>query len=380
MKARNVLFVTGTRADFGKLRPLMEVVEHEPGFMCQIYATGMHTQRRYGLTVEEIRKAGFASIHTFYNQLPNEPMDLVLSTTVAGLSRFVGEQEPDLIVVHGDRLEALAGAIVGAFRNILVAHVEGGELSGTVDELIRHAVTKLSHTHFVANDAAASVLIQLGETETSVYPIGSPDIDVMLSGSLPGLPEVRERYGIPWDDFAIVAFHPVTTEAAETAFQASELVRALIASDLNYLVVGPNNDPGNVEIFAAYDALEGNPRFVVRPSLRFEHFLTALKHARFIVGNSSSGIREAPVYGVPSVNVGSRQNGRFEHEGIINVEPRAKSIIEGLRGALTMPRSSTSTHFGDGTSAERFAQVIRDEEFWATPRQKEFRHFVSSLS
>lgn len=352
----------------------MQVVEQSSQFDCWIFATGMHTQRRYGLTVEEIRKAGFRDIHTFYNQLPEEPMDLVLSSTVAGLSRYVGERKPDLIVVHGDRLEALAGAIVGSFRNLLVAHIEGGEISGTIDELIRHSVTKLAHTHFVANMEAADVLRQMGETETSIYQIGSPDIDVMLSDSLPTLSEVRQRYDLPWSEFSVVVFHPVTTEVEDIGNQASALVEALLKSKQNCLVVAPNNDPGSESIFTAYAALKSNPRFALRPSLRFEYFLTALKNARMIIGNSSSGIREAPVYGVPTVDIGSRQLNRFSHGSILNVAPDAESILEGISAAQRLEAVGRSNHFGDGKSAQRFADVMLDDEFWKTPRQK---HFVS---
>ena len=148
---KRILFLTGTRADFGKLRPLIQQVDAHPNFEAVVFVTGMHTLELYGYTVLEVRNAGFRNLHVHMNQFPNEPMDLVLANTISGLSRFVHEETPDLIVVHGDRVEALAGAVVGALRNILVAHVEGGELSGTVDDLIRHAVSKLSHLHCVAN-------------------------------------------------------------------------------------------------------------------------------------------------------------------------------------------------------------------------------------
>ena len=196
---KSILFVTGTRADFGKLKPLISRVAETREFEYRIFATGMHMQSKYGSTINEIANAGFKHIHPFINQdaVGSTGMDLALATTIQGLGHFVREFTADLIVVHGDRIEALAGATVGALHNILVAHIEGGEVSGTVDELLRHAISKLSHIHFVASEEARNRLLQMGEQPSTIFVIGSPDIDVMLSGSLPSLNEVKSHYEIP---------------------------------------------------------------------------------------------------------------------------------------------------------------------------------------
>src|SRR5215831_7001960 len=178
---KKIVFLTGTRADFGKMKSLIEVMRKNISFEVHIFATGMHMDNKYGYTVHEIEKCGYNNIYKYINHDNESMMDITLSRTVEGLANYVRMIIPDLIIVHGDRIEALAGAIVGALNNILVAHFEGGELSGTVDELIRHAVSKLSHTHFVANEEAKKRLIQMGELEESVFVIGSPDMDVMLS-------------------------------------------------------------------------------------------------------------------------------------------------------------------------------------------------------
>ena len=369
---RRILFLTGTRADYGKLKPLMEVVQRDPDFECRAFVTGMHTLERYGYTVKEVRLGGFDNPYVYVNQIVGEPMDLVLANTIHGLGRYVHDSPPDLLVIHGDRLEAMAGAIVGSFRNILTAHVEGGELSGTIDGLVRHSISKLAHVHFVANEDAARRLSQLGETQESIYVIGSPDIDVMLSDRLPDLASVKSHYEIKFDEFGIAILHPVTSEADRTARDASDFVDALRASGLNYVVVYPNNDSGSDAILAAYRCLDGDPRFHVLPSLRFESFLTLLKNARLMVGNSSAGIHEAPVYGVPSVDVGSRQQGRFEHESILKVGSAADAILAGIRAALAMSRRVPTHHFGRGNSAERFLEILKTDEMWRHPTQKTF--------
>lgn len=151
---KKILFISGTRADFGKLKPLIRAVSDHPDFEYGIFGTGMHMLSKYGNTIREIKRAGFDQVFMFINQIEGDSMELILANTITGLTKFLHENHVDLIVIHGDRVEAMAGAIVGALRNILVAHVEGGEVSGTIDDLMRHATSKLSHIHFVANATA----------------------------------------------------------------------------------------------------------------------------------------------------------------------------------------------------------------------------------
>ena len=377
---RKILFLTGTRADFGKLKPLISKVKESPRFEYQIFATGMHMLARYGSTVNEIRKAGFDRLFSFINQdhAIGSQMDLVLANTVQGLSLYLREFPADLIVIHGDRVEALAGAIVGALNNVLVAHVEGGELSGTIDELIRHAVTKLSHLHFVSHDEAKRRLMQMGEAPESVYVIGSPDIDIMLSGELPQLSDVLDKYNIGFADYGIAMYHPVTTEQDALPAHADAFVEGIDRSGGNFVVIYPNNDAGSDVILKRVLSLSNNRRFRLIPSMRFEYFLTLLKNARAIVGNSSAGICEAPVYGVPTVNIGTRQLNRFLYPSIINVPDDAAAITHALEN---LPQAIVpSLHFGKGNSAALFLSHLATRELWSTPRQKLFRELSLRLS
>lgn len=378
-KLKRILFLTGTRADFGKLKPLMLAVDQAIDLESHIFVTGMHTLARYGLTVDEVKKTGLRNIYTYVNQYHGEPTDLVLANTIHGLSRYVHEYVPDMIVVHGDRVETLAGAVVGALRNVRVAHIEGGELSGTVDELLRHAVTKLSHIHFVANGEAASRLQQLGEIAESIHVIGSPDIDVMLSSDLPTYQMVKERYEIPFDEYGILMFHPVTTDLDRLPAQAQNLVEAVLESRLNMVVIYPNNDEGCQHIFEAYKGFDGFPQIRIFPSMRFEYFITLLKHSSFILGNSSAGVREAPVFPVVSINIGSRQRNRHAHSSIINVDCTKLDILEAIGIANEMTDLLPSRHFGNGDSVERFMRVISGKTVWSIPVQKEFADLAGWL-
>ncbi len=370
---RKILFITGTRADFGKLKPLIAKVESSQNFESHIFATGMHMLEKYGFTYDEIKKNGFGNIYPYINQMNNtsSDMDIVLSNTVLGIGHFIRENRPDLIVVHGDRVEAMAGAIVGALNNILIAHIEGGEVSGTVDELMRHAVTKLSHIHFVANEDTKRRLVQMGECEKAIFVIGSPDIDVMMSKDLPALSEVQKKYAFNFNDYYVFLYHPVTTEVHDLEFKVGAVIEALTVSNLNFVCIYPNNDQGSDVIVEALKMLTNNQRFRVIPSMRFEYFLSLLKYAKGIVGNSSSGIREAPVYGIPTINIGSRQNNRYTYESIFNVEEDKEKVLKLLSN---MPKAvKPSQYFGNGKSAEEFFRQLNDIRIWETPIQKQFK-------
>lgn len=370
---KKIVFLTGTRADFGKIKPLIQILEGHKAFEVFVFVTGMHLLEEYGYTLLEIQRCGFKNIHTFKNHTHETTMDLTLAKTIEGFSAYVKTIQPNMIIIHGDRVETLAGAIVGSLNNILVAHIEGGELSGTVDELIRHSVSKLSHIHFVSNEAAAKRLKQMGEIKSSIFTIGSPDIDSMFSDKLPILEIVKDYYQISFDAFAIIMFHPVTTEAANMEKYTANFVNALLQDTHNYVVIFPNNDLGSEAIIKAYQKLKTNPRFRVFPSLRFEYFLTLLKNSKFIIGNSSAGVREAPYYGIPIINIGTRQQNRAVHANIINVDYSTECIQKALKNIAAHKVQQTTATFGAGNSAELFLASLQNEDLWKVNHQKQFR-------
>lgn len=370
---RKIVFVTGTRADYGKLKALMMAIEKQTNFNLQVFVTGMHMLEKYGSTYREIVKDGFENIYPFVNTRDTQSMDITLSNTIVGFSNYVEEFNPDLIVVHGDRVEALAGAIVGALNNIKVAHIEGGEISGTIDESIRHAITKFAHIHLVANEEAAQRIIQLGEREESIFIIGSPDIDVMKSSHLPTLEQAKERYEIPFESFAILIFHPVTTEIDDLEEQIGNVIKSIKMSGDNFIIIYPNNDSGSHIIFKAFDRLNKEETVRLFPSLRFEYFLTLLKNAQYIIGNSSAGIREAGVYGIPAIDIGNRQKGRYTKKTaphVTHVESDVEYILQVIK-EVKNNRYSAESLFGKGDSAEHFLEVINNPLFWNYAIQKQ---------
>ena len=369
---KTIVFLSGTRADFGKLKSLIKISSEAKEFNVHIFATGMHLQEEYGYTVNEIVKSGFQNIHTFANHTEESTMDLTLAKTIEGLSNFVKEVQADLLIVHGDRVEALAGAIVGSLNNILVGHIEGGEVSGTIDELIRHSISKLSHIHFVANDEAKNRLLQMGELENQIYVIGSPDIDIMFSENLPTLNETLSYYNIPYKSYNILMYHPITTDKNNKEY-ATNLVEAVLEDNGNYIVIKPNNDMGSKKVNRALSVLENNPRFSIFPSIRFEYFLVLLKHCDFIIGNSSAGVREAPYYAVNSIDIGSRQLNRAKSESIIHTSYNKNDIISAIQKAKQKESNVQHLPFGEGQSDQLFMDLLKSKSLWSIPCQKQFK-------
>ncbi len=372
MNKRKIVFLTGTRADFGKLKPLMDKVEKSETFDCHIFITGMHTLEKYGNTYKEVMKCNYQNTFVYENQNNSHEQDTILADTINGFSQYVKDLQPDMIIVHGDRVETLGGAIVGSLNNILVSHIEGGEISGTVDELIRHAVSKLSHIHFVANLEAKQRLLQMGEKENTLFIIGSPEIDVMRGSNLPSLSDTKIRYDIPFEKYSVFIFHPVVTELDSLKNQTTEVISSLIESNLNYIVIYPNNDPGSDIIIEEIKKLNQNPNFKIFPSIRFPNFLTLLKNANFIIGNSSVVIREAEVFGTVAINIGTRQNNRSKNDDILNVPSEKIPILNSIKLATSMHIEPKSFFSDQNNSAEQFIHILNDSLIWKTLIQKQF--------
>lgn len=376
---KKVLFITGTRADYGKIKSLIRSVEQSSNLEAYIFVSGMHLIQELGDTYLEIIKDNYSNTYVDFSQVNKGIMSYDLGDVICNLTCYVKRIKPDIILVHGDRIDALAGAVVGALNNILVGHIEGGELSGTIDDSIRHAISKFAHLHLVCNEEARKRLIQMGEQKERIFIMGSPDIDIMLSDSLPTLEQVKRRYNINFNKYAILMYHPVTTEFDSLAKKIENLVDALIESALNYIVIYPNNDLGSELILKEYKRFNNNNNFISFPSMRFEYFLTLLQNADFMIGNSSAGIRETGVYGIPDIDVGSRQTGRYNSTGtnIQHVGENINEILDAIQNINNF-RIRTSM-YGKGKSTDKFMEVLKKEEIWDLPIQKKFVDLSSTI-
>jgi len=327
---------------------------------------------RYGLTKLETQRVQGVKTYEFLNQREGDPQDVVLSKTVLGFSDFIRENPQDLVVVHGDRIEALACALVAATNYVMSAHIEGGEVSGTIDEVFRHCNTKLLTHHFVSSDVAAKRVRALGENENAIHVIGSPELDFHGGPSGVHIDEVRARYDIADREYGICTFHPVTSEADTMGAQAAALFAALEASGRYFVTIAPNNDPGSEGIFDVMDRLPKD-QFRILPSMRFAHFSELMKNASCIVGNSSAGVREAPFLGVASLDIGTRQTNRSAAQSITSAKASDRNIIDSfLKDNWGTPYPS-DRGFGVGDAAASFAAALAKPSFWSLNLQKSFR-------
>ena len=367
---KRIVFITGTRADYGKLKSLMLSVEKSDNYELHVYVTGMHLLSEYGSTFKEVVKDGYNHIYIARENMPTYNMSADLGKGISNFTRYIGEVKPDCIVVHGDRGDALMGSIVGAFNNIHVIHIEGGEITGTIDESIPHAITRFAHVHLVANEQAKEVLLAMGEDEERIKIIGSPDIDIIRHKKLGSIDDIKEKLGISYNSYAILLFHPVVTEVKKLQEQVKEIIQACKESSKQYIVIYPNNDTGSQIILDAYKELEKCSAFTMFKSVGFEDFLVLLQNAEFMLGNSSAGVREAPYFGVPTIDIGSRQEGRYSaiDKSIIHIECKKDIIISAIQ---SLPyRYEVAHSWGEGNSANLFMEILNHSEFWKTSLQK----------
>lgn len=367
---RDLLFVTGTRADYGKLEPLA-LAAREAGHRVTFFVTGMHMLEKYGLTKEEVHQQKRFNVVEFINQRDGDPQDIILAKTVSGFSDFLQEHRPDLVIIHGDRVEALACSLVCATNYVRCAHVEGGEVSGTIDEQFRHCNTKLSSVHLVSSDEAKARVERLGELPETIHVIGSPELDIHGRPSGVTMDDVRKRYDITAAEYGICVFHPVTSETADMGKQAEALFEALTDSGHSYVVILPNNDPGSEKILAVIHTLPAD-RFRVLPSMRFAYFSELMRNAKAIIGNSSMGVREAPFLGVPSLDIGTRQSNRGTAPSLMRCSAHDRRSIDSFLGDFWGRRFDSSQSFGRGDAARSFVELLGQDAFWDRPMQKYF--------
>jgi len=372
---KTITFITGTRADYGKIKSLiLELQKKKNKFKTNLIITGMHNIRKYGYTIDEINKDKIRNCYSFNNQSKNATMDIILANTIKGINKFLLNIHTDLIVVHGDRVESLAGAITGCLNNIKVAHIEGGEISGTVDEILRHSISKLSHLHFVTNKIAKQRLLQMGEKKKNIFSIGSPDVDLILKKNLPNISKVKRRYNILFRNYAIFIFHPVTTELKKIKYQIQTFINLIVKSKFNYIILLPNNDLGSKIILEKIFLLKKRKfsNIKILPSMRFEYYLSLLKNSNFIMGNSSSGIMEAPYYGVPTIDFGSRQKNRAKLSSVISLNDFSK--LNNLINKFKQKKHKYKPlrYFGTGNSQKKFLSILNQKRIWSIKNQKQF--------
>ncbi|MBX3652857.1 MAG: UDP-N-acetylglucosamine 2-epimerase (hydrolyzing) [Ramlibacter sp.] len=359
-RRRKVVYLSGSRADFGlmalTLQRLAQCVD------LSVAVTGMHLDAAYGDTVQDIERAGLVvggRVPVDLGRRDTTGMSRALGECVIGLTDLLARERPDMLLLLGDRGEMLAGAIAALHLGIVTAHIHGGERSGTVDEPVRHAISKLCTYHFVATRPSADRLIRMGEDPARIFVTGAPGLDGLEVAAAMDPQSCRQALGLEGDrDFVLALFHPVVQQARDAFNQTQALAQALSSLGRPVVWLAPNSDAGSAEILRALET-SGLPAGSVRLThLPREVFCAAMRHCSVMVGNSSAGIIEAASFGTPVVNVGDRQKLRERNDNVMDVPVQAEAIGKALEAALAHGRWPCINRYGDGATAGRIAGLV----------------------
>lgn len=334
---RKILYISGTRADYGLMRQTLLSIKRHPKLKLEIVATGMHLMPEFEKTIDEIKKDNFKirKVEAVYERDNKESMTNFIGEFTLKLTKVIKRVKPDIILVEGDRAEMLVGAIIGAYLTIPVAHIHGGDLTTTVDEFARHAITKLSHIHFPATKKSAQRIIKMGEDPWRVFVVGAPGLDSILNEKLFSKKEILKKYNL--DDsqpILLVLQHPVTTEVEDAPRQMRETMEVVRELGHQAIVIYPNADPGGRRMIKVIEKYRNCPFLKICKSLPHTDYLSLMKVINVMVGNSSSGIIEAPFFHLAVVNIGQRQEGRERAENVINVNYNKEEIKKAIEKAL----------------------------------------------
>ena len=381
---KRIAVVTGTRAEYGILKPVLKAIKAHPGLKLSLVVTGMHLSHEFGYTIQEIEKDGFeieAKVDMLASNDSLGAMAKSVGVGITGMAQTWEQLKPDIILVLGDRVEPLAAAIAGTYMSIPIAHIHGGDSSrGGLDEYARHAITKLAHIHFPATEKSAERIIKMGEDEWRVHIVGSPALDVILNEALLSAEVLTRKLGIDLSrPLILLVQHSVTTQVDEAAKQVEETLKAIVEIGNPTVLVYPNSDAGGRRMIEVIKQYGKYPFIKTFPSLPRKEYLSLMKLARVMVGNSSSGIIEAPSLGLPVVNIGIRQEGRERGKNVIDVGHNKQEIVKGIEKALTdkeflVKVKKCESPYGDGKATPRIAEILSKVEITPQLLQKKITY------
>src|SRR4030042_236392 len=369
MTKRHIKYISGTRADYGLIRnTLFEIAKH-PNLKLSIIATGIHLMPEVGTTIDEIRRDGFDvhEIKATYKRDDRAAMSEFIGELIIQLTELFKEpaNRPDLLLVLGDRGEMLAAAVVGGYLGIPIAHIHGGDVTSTVDEASRHAITKLAHIHLPATSESAERIIKMGQEKKHVYVVGAPGLDEIRKLAITKK-EVEKILGIKLDEkYAIITQHPVTEEISLAKNQMKETIEAVLLSKLQAIITYPNADAGGRAMIKVIEEYANNSKIKIFKNILHDAFLGLMKYASVMIGNSSSGIIEAASFKLPVVNIGTRQEGRQRTYNVIDAGYDRKDIASAINKALNDKKfiaglGECKNPYGDGKTGSRIAKILAD--------------------
>jgi UDP-hydrolysing UDP-N-acetyl-D-glucosamine 2-epimerase len=377
---RNICAVTGTRAEYGLLVPLLEAIKNEPEFQLQLAVTGAHLSPEFGLTYREIERDGFPIDWKVEMLLSSDtPVGIAKSIGLAviGFAEAFDQLRPDLVVLLGDRYELLAAAQAALVAQVPVAHIGGGDATeGAFDEAIRHCITKMAHLHFVTNADAARRVEQMGENPANIHCVGSLGIDRILGLPRLSRAELEQTLGFSFRTRnLLITFHPVTLDPEPAGKQFQELLAALdeLGNEYGLIFTMPNADPQSRELIRMLrEFARGHPNAAVFSSLGQSRYFSLIRQMDAVVGNSSSGLCEVPSFRKPTVNIGDRQKGRPLASSVLSCAPKRAEIREAIRNALSLECSDAENPYGTGNTAEKIIEILKAVPDYRTFLRKQF--------
>lgn len=367
---RKIAVITGTRADFGLYESVLKNILAYPQLDLCIVAVGMHLSSEFGYTIKEIKNSGFkinARLKVLAEDDSRSAMAESVGKSITKISKTLFRLKPDILMVLGDRSEMLAGAISATYLGIPIVHIHGGDISGNVDEPVRHAITKLSHIHFAATQESGQRIIKMGEEPWRVHVVGAPGLDSILHRAFDeAADELAKKYKLNLSKpIILVVQHSVVNESEEAAHQIYETMEAIKELELQSIVIYPNADAGGREIIGVIKKYEQYPFVKTFESVPREEYLGFMKIASVLVGNSSSGIIEASVFSLPVINIGTRQNGRQKAENVISINHDKNELKRQIQkivkySSLKCTREKVVNLYGDGNAGKRIAKVLNE--------------------
>lgn len=359
--------VTGTRAEYGILKPVLKAINAHHRLDLALIVTGMHLSKEFGYTIKEIRKDGFkidAEVEMLHAEDTGAAMAKSVGKCIEKMIEALKRIKPDFLVLLGDRAEMLAGAVTASYAGVPIAHLHGGEVSGSIDDSVRHAITKLAHVHFPATRGSANRIIRMGEDPSRIFVVGAPALDTILNERLPKQAELSKKYGLDLSEpILLVLQHSVVTEADEAPNQIKETLDAIVELKHQTLIIYPNADAGGRRMIKVIKKYEKYPFIKYFKSISYADYLGLMRVASVMVGNSSSGIIEAPSFHLPVVNIGTRQKGRERSTNVIDVRHNRREIVRAIKKALhdewfRANVKKCRNPYGDGKAGTRVAETL----------------------
>lgn len=365
---KTIAIVTGTRAEYGILKPLLKKIDGNKRIKLELIVTGMHLLKDFGSTEREIEKDGFKikyRVPIYGKKIRKNYHAKALARGISSFSEVLAEINPSFLIILGDRLEIFSAAIAAAFLNIPIVHIHGGDKtdSGHIDESIRHSISQFANIHFTATDKHTRRLIQMGQESWRIFQVGYLGLDSIVQQKFISKKDLFQDLGLKNEKTIVCLFHPVHLEIKTTGNQMNEILKSLVELKIQSVIIYPNNDKGSKQIISKIQKIKSKPNFKIFKNIPHEKYVSLLKHSDLLIGNSSSGMMESSSVGIPVINIGTRNTGREHAQNVIFVNPKRNEITKAINFAINNEKfnkmvTRCKNPYGNGNTSKKILSVL----------------------